>query len=166
MKNEREERAESDDREDNIPEIRGVARTDLIIGHGRGADAEEEPGDEIDEDIGGDGEGVSGSVEKDALFVARGELRDEREMRDLHGRPSKLKNDDESGIINDLGRFGRVLAADAAVEDEGKAAEDANGAEEMPRFASSVATQPPVVLAIRLHADEHCRDAVRNLKHF
>ncbi len=53
-------------------------------------------------------------------------------MRYLNASPAELEDDDEAGVVDQLRVLVRVLAADAAEEDERKGEEDAERSEEMP----------------------------------
>ncbi len=62
-------------------------------------------------------------------------------MWDLNASPTELEDDNEAGVVDQLGVLVRVLAADAAEEDEGEGEEDADRSEEMPGLpAAELAT--------------------------
>lgn len=78
------------------------------------------------------------SCEFHLLMVTGHQLRDEREVGDLRGRPAELKDDDEGEVV-DEGRplWSALLAAQAGVEDEGEGDEDTSGTWEERRGAVS-----------------------------
>ena len=85
-------------------------------------------------------------------------------MRDLDGGPPELEDDDEAGVVDHLRVLVAVFAVDAAEEDERKGADDADGAEHVPRLpAAELPAEPVVVASVREEADEEGGDAVGDL---
>lgn len=60
-------------------------------------------------------------IELRALWFPRGEVRDERQVRDLHTRPTELKDDHENAEIAKLRPLVSLFAAQTGVEDEREA---------------------------------------------
>lgn len=65
-------------------------------------------------------------IELRALRLPCGEVRNERQVRDLYTRPTELEYDDENAEVTELRPLIRLFAAQTRVEDERKAEEHAN----------------------------------------
>ena len=115
---------------------------------------EEQVGNRVDEQIGADGERVAYRVERHALVLAARQLRYERQVVDLSGRPAELKDGHKAAVVEEARPVRSVFACDAQVEDEWKAAQNAHNADQMPRLAAAVVEQA-VLGAVRLEADEY-----------
>ena len=103
MEHNLENEACSNDNKRQVLELGRVDSTYLMIALGLVIELEEEKGQPVHQQIGHDREGVADGIQRNALVLARAQLRNERQVGDLRARPAELEDDDERGVVDEAG---------------------------------------------------------------